>query len=309
MGYSVTTSSNAVLTKGTAVCGKWNKRCYRIEKLLGEGANGKVFLVHAGKYAYALKFGFDTLDLQMEVNVLRELDKKSSTPFLYDADDVELNGNVYPFYVMRYIRGEIPRSYIGKNGSDWFYMIGLNLLRKLDTLHRQGYVFGDLKADNVLVSGYGEVDLVDYGGVTEKGRSVKQFTELYDRGYWNAGERMADDGYDLFSFAVICLQMNGMEKKIKELADALPQNRSADDLIGLVDQCPKCAPVASVLKKALTGKLASCTAAAAEWKLGIERQGASWRPRPVVASRWIGAAFFASIGLLLSLLCFFWLNG
>jgi serine/threonine-protein kinase len=305
----VTTSSKVVLTEGFTVCGKWNKRSYRIGRLLGEGANGKVFLVYSGKRAYALKFGFDALDIQMEVNVLRELDKKMQRPFLHDADDVELNGNVYPFYVMTYIRGDIPRHYIGRNGSDWFYLIGLNLLHKLGVLHRQGYVFGDLKSENVLVSGYGEVDLVDYGGVTGKGRSVKQFTELYDRGFWNAGERVADDGYDLFGFAVFCLQMGGMEKKLKELAGGLPQNRSPGDLAKLVDECPKCRPVADVLKRAIAGRWTSSSDAAASWKLLMEKHGAAWRPRPEKAGLWIRTAFIASIGLFLSALYAFLLNG
>lgn len=310
MGYSVTTSSKVVLTEGFAIFGKWNGRTYRIGRLLGEGTNGKVFLVHApGNRAYALKFGFDALDLQMEVNVLRELDKRRRQPFLHDADDVELNGNVYPFYVMTYIRGHMPRQYMERNGADWFYLIGLNLLYKLGALHRQGYAFGDLKSENVLVSGYGEVELVDYGGVTGKGRSVKQFTELYDRGFWNAGERVADESYDLFGFAVLCLQLGGMEKRLKELAESLPQNRAARDLVILVDECALCRPVADVLKRAIDGRWSSSAAAAAEWKQAMERHGASRHPHPASAAWWIRTAFIASIGLFVSAFCAFVLYG
>ncbi|WP_245955037.1 protein kinase domain-containing protein [Paenibacillus flagellatus] len=305
----MTTSSKAVLTEGLVVTGKWNKRSYRIERLLGEGANGKVFLVQSGKQSYALKFGFDALDLQMEVNVLRELDKKSPSPFLRDADDVELNGSVYPFYVMTYVRGATPEHYIRKNGSDWFFLIGLNLLRKLHALHRQGYVFGDLKTDNVLVSGYGEVELVDYGGVTAKGRSVKQFTELYDRGYWNAGERRADDGYDLFGFAIVCLQLSGMGKKLQELAKTLPQNRGPDELLKLIGESPSCRAVADVLKKAIAGRYADSAEAVAEWKRAMEKHGAAGYPRPVVSALWIKTAFVASIGLFASTLYLYLIKG
>lgn len=309
MGYSVTTSSKAVITEGYTVCGKWNRRSYRVDRLLGEGANGKVFLVRAGNQAYALKFGYDAVDLQMEVNILRELDKRSTRPFLLDADDAAVGEATYPFYVMRYIRGDIPRQYMGKHGADWFYMIGLNLLRKLHALHRQGYAFGDLKAENVLVSGFGEVELVDYGGVTERGRSVKQFTELYDRGFWNAGERTADDGYDLFGFAVFCLQLGGMEKKLKELARSLPQSRSAKDLEKLVDDCPKCRVVGPVLKQLLDGRLTSSGAAIEGWRQAMERQGISAHSQPGIPGMWIRTAFMASVGLFLSLLCAMWLNG
>lgn len=296
------------MTEGFAICGKWNKRSYRIERLLGEGANGKVFLVQSGKQTYALKFGFDTVDLQMEVNVLRELDKVSPQPFLIDADDAIIGETAYPFYVMRYIRGVTPRYYIGRNGFDWFYMIGLNLLRKLHALHRQGYVFGDLKSDNVLVFGYGEVELVDFGGVTERGRSVKQFTELYDRGFWNAGERIADDGYDLFGFAVLCLEIGGMGKQLGELARGLPQSRCPADLEKLIDECPHCRAVAATLKKAVAGKFASSFEAAKEWKAALEKHGVSPKARSGGAGFWIKAAFVASIGLFLSVLCAMWLN-
>ncbi|GAA3411726.1 serine/threonine protein kinase [Paenibacillus hodogayensis] len=305
----MTTSSKAVLTEGFSVCGKWNKRRYRIDRLLGEGANGKVFLVQSGGQSYALKFGFDAIDLQMEVNIVRELDKKSPHPFLHDADDVEIGGTVYPFYVMRYIRGHIPRRYMAKNGPEWLYMIGLNVLRKLHALHRQGYVFGDLKTENVLVSGYGEVELVDYGGVTEKGRSVKQFTELYDRGFWNAGERVADDGYDLFGFAVFCLQLAGMEKKLEALSRSLPQSRTVDDLCKLVEESPLCRPVAPILKKALLGRLADAKEGAEQWKRAIEAGGVVPSPRKGDIGLWIKAAFIASIGLFVSVVWTMWQNG
>ncbi|MBD2866052.1 serine/threonine protein kinase [Paenibacillus sp. IB182363] len=310
MGYGVTTSSKTVLTQGDIVCGKWNKRSYRIERLLGEGANGKVFLVGAGGRHFALKFGFDAVDLQMEVNVLRELDQKTGDPFLYDADDVMLNGMIYPFYVMRYVKGVPPEPYIRSNGSDWFYLIGLNLLRKLHALHHLGYGFGDLKSDNVLVSGYGEVELVDYGGVTARGRSVRQFTELYDCGFWNAGDRVAGDSYDLFGFAVFCLQIGGMGNRLQEISKELPQSRSKEDLLKLIDLCPKCKPVARILKKAATGRYRSSAEAAAEWEQAMNKPGPIMDPRRrKQSSGWIPAAFLGSIGLFVSVLYMFFFKG
>ena len=79
-----------------------------------------------------------------------------------------------------------------------------------------------------MVSAYGSVELIDYGGVSPFGR-VKQFTEWYDRGYWNAGSRTGDISYDLFSFAVMCIGLLD-EKSLREASCQLPQTRSVADL-------------------------------------------------------------------------------
>lgn len=305
MGYGVTTSSKVVLSQGATVTGKWNGRTYRIERLLGEGANGKVFLVRQNRQPYAMKFGFDALDLQMEVNALRALDRKRGRPFLLDVDDAEWNGVAYPYYVMRYVPGVPPESYMSKHGADWFYLIGLNVLRSLERLHRLGYVYADLKPGNVLVSGYGETELIDYGGVTAKGRSVRQFTELFDRGYWNAGERTADESYDLFGFAVLCLQIGGSGKRLQEAAHRLPQNRSVHDLLRLIDENPLCKTVAPVLVRALRGNYSRSADAVADWVRAIEARGLNGYPKPVRTAAWIKAAFVSSIGLFASALYLF----
>lgn len=108
---------------------------------------------------------------------------------------------------MRYVEGKPLHHFLSKNGPDWLGLVGLGLLEKLRTLHECGFVFGDLKPENVMVSKYGEVELIDFGGTSPIGRSVKQFTEWHDRGFWNAGSRISDEGYDLFAFAVLCLRL------------------------------------------------------------------------------------------------------
>lgn len=182
----MTTSFDQIIQSDTVLTGKWNKAVYQVERLLGEGANGKVYLVKRGKRQYALKLGLDAADLQSEVNALKVLSKSNTSfqNYLLDVDDFHYQGADYPFYVMRYIKGQTISDFIRHNGRDWMGLIGLNILRKLVELHERGYVFGDIKVQNMLVCGYGDVELIDFGGVTAKGRSVKQFTEVYDRGYW-----------------------------------------------------------------------------------------------------------------------------
>ena len=224
----MTTSDNVVLAEGSFVVGKWNKQEYRVLRLLGEGANGKVYLVQKGRHLFAMKIGYDAFDLQSEVNVLKALDKRirKNNPYLHEVDDFHLHGSEYPFYVMKYVQGKRIHDFLKQKGGDWFYIVGKNLLTRLVELHRAGWQFCDLKMENVIVEEYGQTELVDYGGVTRHGNSVKQFTEIYDRGYWRKGSRIADETYDLFSFAVLCIQLIVPGRQIADASVVLPQNRS-----------------------------------------------------------------------------------
>lgn len=262
------TSSELRLAPGTVVTGKWNRGRYRVERLLGEGANGKVYLVEHGRRLYAMKVGGDAVDLQSEINALRALaSRRRAEPFLLAVDDlVNGDGAEFPFYIMRYVRGSALHEYLQREGADWFPLVGYNLLRKLAELHEAGFVFGDLKRENVLVGEYGRVELVDYGGATAVGKGVRQFTELYDRGFWNAGSRTAEASYDLFSFAVLCLHLFEGRRLLQLSQTVLPQNRSPAELIRLTDRHPMLKPFAGWLKQALQGEFASAREAAAAWQ-------------------------------------------
>lgn len=264
----MTTSFDQIIQSDTVLTGKWNKTVYQVERLLGEGANGKVYLVKRGKRQYALKLGLDAADLQSEVNALKMLSKSNTSfqNYLLDVDDFHHQGADYPFYVMRFIKGQTISDFIRHNGRDWMGLIGLNILGKLVELHERGYVFGDIKVQNMLVCGYGDVELIDFGGVTAKGRSVKQFTEVYDRGYWGAGTRSADEGYDMFAFAVLLISSTETEQRMHGIDKLLPQNRNVQMLIDLLKTNPILEPCAPVLQKALLGHYTSSSQVLAAWR-------------------------------------------
>ncbi|MDQ6420715.1 serine/threonine protein kinase [Paenibacillus sp. LHD-117] len=272
----MTTSFNFELRRGTIVVGKWKGGRYRVERLLGEGANGKVYLVQKDRDWYALKVGADAVDLQSEINVLKSLAKQKGQgiePFLFDVDDLYgPSGKEYPFYIMRYVRGATLDAYLKQQGAQWFPLVGLNLLGKLAKLHRAGWAFGDLKVENVMVADYGHVELVDFGGVTAIGKSIRQFTEIYDRGYWNSGSRSADTKYDLFSFAVLCIQLHESKRLHALTKELLPQNRSTLELTALLGSSPALKPVAGWLKKALEGGFADAAEGAEAWRLLMHRR-------------------------------------
>jgi len=294
----VTTSFELRLAPGTVLTGKWKQGRYRIERLLGEGANGKVYLVEHNRALYALKVGQDAVDLQSEINVLKNMAlQKKSEPFLVAVDDfAHAGGKDYPFYVMRYVRGMPLHEYLHREGGDWFALIGFHLLKKLAALHEAGWVFGDLKQENVLVGEYGRVELVDYGGVTARGKSVRQFTEVYDRGYWNAGSRTAEGAYDLFSFAVLCIHQFEAKQLVHLTQTLLPQNRQVEELLKLAEGNSALKPFAGWLAKALRGGFANAREGAAAWQRLLYGSGVRMRKRS--STRWMTGLFAGSMALL-----------
>lgn len=297
----MTTSFDWSLPRGTPIRGKWKQGTYRVEKPLGEGANGKVFLVERQRYLYALKIGADAVDLQSEVNVLQSIAKQKqkqgkSGAFLVDVDDYQAaDGKDYPFYVMRYIKGMTLGDYLQRQGKEWFPVVGFHLLGKLAELHEAGWAFGDLKVENVIVADYGRPELVDYGGATAFGKGVRQFTEIYDRGYWNAGSRTANAGYDLFSFAVLCVQLHEGRRLAQLSAGLLPQTRTQEELAKLAASSPQLKPLSGWLRKAFYGEFGNAREAAAAWqqwmhKPGRDRGGEAGAPAP----RWMKGLFALS---------------
>lgn len=292
----MTTSFKLPLKKGSNIVGKWKNGLYRVERLLGEGANGKVYLVSKDWQWYALKIGASSIDLQSEINALKALagEQTSSSPYLKDVDDwITPQGKEVPFYTMRYVKGMNMADYIAQHGTDWFPLLGLNLLRGIGELHRANWIFGDLKLENIIVGEYGDVDLIDFGGATPIGKGVKQFTEIYDRGYWNEGSRSADAAYDIFSFGVLCLQVFAPRKLAQLSKELLPQNRSAEQLLALVTDIPPLIPYRKWLELAFKGGFSHGKEAAAAWRAVAHQR------KPAVKSkatpRWLKVMITISI--------------
>jgi len=308
-GCLVGMSSNPPYPAGTVIKGKWRGNRYIVERLLGKGANGTVYLVQreGRRERYALKIGLDALDLQSEINVLTTLQscrKRSEykarresplSTYLLEADDFA-DGKAVPFYVMRYMEGRPLHHFLSRNGPSWIGLLGLKLLGKLRGLHECGFVFGDLKPENVMVSDYGEAELIDFGGASPIGKSVKQFTEWHDRGFWNAGSRTGDEAYDLFSFAVLCLRLLD-ESGLKAAAMQLPQTRSIDELLKLTRNLPN-RKLASWLSLALQGGFAGSAQALDIWKEHVYNARAV-KPPGMKTPRWLKNTFAVSIFLLI----------
>jgi serine/threonine protein kinase, bacterial len=207
------TTKNQVcnVKSGTIITGKWHKKSYKILKPLGYGANGVVYLAETNEGFIALKISENSMSITSEVNVLKHFSKVQGSalgPSLLDVDDWYRNDlrQTVPFYVMEYIKGDTFLTFIEKRGKEWTGILCLQLLTDLEVLHQKGWVFGDLKPDNLIVTGHPpRMRCIDVGGTTIQGRSIKEFTEFYDRGYWGVGTRKAEPSYDLFAVAMIII--------------------------------------------------------------------------------------------------------
>jgi serine/threonine protein kinase, bacterial len=219
-------SQEVNLQDGMTVTGRWHKHTYHIIKKLGSGATGSVYLAHNNQKKVALKISNNDMAITSEVNVLKHFSKvqgKILGPSLVDVDDSTIAGNKYSFYVMEYLSGEPVFDFLKTRGQEWLGIFIIQLLTDLHELHKAGWVFGDLKPDNLIIVGPPpRIRWLDVGGTTLIGRSIKEYTEFFDRGYWGMGSRKAEPSYDLFAVAMIMLNIvypKRFEKKTGGMAD------------------------------------------------------------------------------------------
>jgi serine/threonine protein kinase len=246
--------SQCKVNPGTVIFGKWHQKKYKIIKELGFGANGIVYLAEHNGQLVALKMSDNGLSITSEVNVLKSFAKvqgSSLGPSLLDVDDWQNDQGKISFYVMEYIQGPNLLSFIAQKGKSWTVVLLLQLLNDLDLLHQNGWVFGDLKPDNLIVTGPPtRIRCIDVGGTTIQGRAIKEFTEFYDRGYWGLGSRKAEPGYDLFAVGMVMIN-TAYPNRFPKKAGGVIQLREA------IRQKPELVPFEKVIVKALEGRYQS----------------------------------------------------
>ncbi|WP_310200174.1 protein kinase domain-containing protein [Neobacillus niacini] len=222
--------SRCKVAPGTVIIGKWHSNKYTVLKELGYGANGIVYLAKFKNTQVALKMSDNGMSITSEVNVLRSFAKvQGSTlgPSLLDVDDWKSNRGQISFYAMEYIQGPDLLTFLQNKGKSWTTVLFLQLLNDLNTLHANGWVFGDLKPENLIVTGpTPRIRCIDVGGTTLQGRAIKEFTEFYDRGYWGLGTRKADPAYDLFAVAMIMIN-TAYPKRFNKTIGGISQLREA----------------------------------------------------------------------------------
>jgi serine/threonine protein kinase len=234
--------------------GKWHLNQYTILKELGYGANGIVYLAKYKNTHVALKMSDNGMSITSEVNVLKSFAKVQGSalgPSLLDVDDWKSNHGQISFYVMEYIQGPDFLTFIGQRDKSWIPILILQLLNDLNKLHENGWVFGDLKPENLIVTGpTPRIRCIDVGGTTLSGRAIKEFTEFYDRGYWGLGTRKADPAYDLFAVGMIIINTS-YPKRFNRSAGGITQLREA------IRKEKELIPFERVIVKSLQGQYAN----------------------------------------------------
>jgi serine/threonine-protein kinase len=250
MPMDMSASPVCKLTAGEELRGKWNHSTYRVRRRLGYGATGAVYLAEHHSGLVALKIGHDQMSITSEVNVLKRFSKvqgKILGPSLIEVDDWQLRNATYPFYAMEYLKGDTLFDFMKGKSPEWAGILLVQLLTDLHMLHQAGWVFGDLKPDNLLVTGppY-RIRWLDVGGTTLMGRSVKEYTEFFDRGYWGKGSRKAEPSYDLFSAAMVMINLAYPARFTKK-------NHADQQLKEKIAMSPMLKRYAVILDKALNG--------------------------------------------------------
>lgn len=81
---------------------------------------------------------------------------------------------------MEYIEGPLLPQYISSKGAEWIPVLMVQLLSSLSVLHQQGWVFGDLKPDNLIVTGPpAAIRCIDVGERQNRAarlKSIRSFT-------------------------------------------------------------------------------------------------------------------------------------
>lgn len=225
---------------------------YRFMKKIGSGATAEIYLAWDGLLdrKVAVKYGENKKLLLQEARYLTAFQARFF-PVLYEYWEEEDRS----FLMMEYIQGEnlAERFHrIGQYTEEEVFRIAQGIAEALDYLHtgEEACIYGDVKAENIMVQPDGVVRLVDFGALSPvSGRMVRrslemsteQGEEVRHRGgtplyappeLWKGRADRRSDIYALGRLMKVLLQMNGerelspkAERVLTGCLQALPEYR------------------------------------------------------------------------------------
>lgn len=190
---------------------------YLVEKVLGEGGMGKVFLakdIKTGKRV-AVKIVKDQGQWERERAILKKLEDIKGVPKLFFAgSESEI------FLVMEYIPGRSLKKYgrnCGKLSEKEMVLWMFKVCKVLQKIHERGIIHMDLKPENILLHPSGKIYLIDFGvslmeGETLIGYGTKNYASKKQR---KTGAK-AVVSMDIYSLGKI-MQLNVKDPKTEKM--------------------------------------------------------------------------------------------
>ena len=205
---------------GKVIVGETSGAEYEILKELGRGAQGRVFSIKGGKYAFKYlgkKTSSRAHSLKRTISYIKTRPIKD-LPISKPLEQVK--GNALG-YIMEMASDMMPLEELLKpKGDNWWKETGglkkrllilVKLSKVLSDLHSRGLVYGDLSPSNIFISedpNYSEVFLIDCDNITHESKVGEA---VYTPGYGAPEIVKQDSGSDTysddFSFAIIAYQL------------------------------------------------------------------------------------------------------
>ena len=192
---------------------------YRIERLLGAGSMGNVYLGHDADLdrPVAVKTLRDlALDAEMRDVFLSRFKNEARAaarlqhPNIVQIFDVGDDPNVGPYLVFEYVRGHTLKQEIRKEGPlsrDHLLDVAQHVGDALATAHLAGVIHRDIKPENLLITNNGQVKLADFGIARVPNADLTKEGQFLGTPCYAAPETLRSGEYseqsDLFSFGAV----------------------------------------------------------------------------------------------------------
>jgi serine/threonine-protein kinase len=192
---------------------------YRIERLLGAGSMGNVYLAHDADLdrPVAVKTLRDlALDTEMrEVFLSRFQNEARAAALLHHPNIVQIfdvgeDPNVGPYLVFEYVEGRTLKQLLKRSGPlsrERLLEVAQQVGDALATAHVAGVIHRDLKPENLLIRDNGQVKLADFGIARVPNADLTKEGQFLGTPCYSAPETLRGGEYseqsDLFSFGAV----------------------------------------------------------------------------------------------------------
>ena len=192
---------------------------YRIDRLLGSGSMGNVYLAHDADLdrPVAVKTLRDlVLDAEMREVFLSRFQNEARAaarlhhPNIVQIFDVGDDPKVGPYLVFEYVHGHTLKQELKKEGPlsrDKLLDLAQHVGDALATAHLAGVIHRDLKPENLLITDNGQVKLADFGIARVPNADLTKEGQFLGTPCYAAPETLRSGEYseqsDLFSFGAV----------------------------------------------------------------------------------------------------------